>query len=102
MARVIRLTEQELVGLLTGLAKMFVKKDDESDSETSDVSNDTETEDGDDETSTTLKPIGKVSAKGQELLNNPIFKGSAANEQRDTRLNKRGQFSVGTKITFVL
>jgi hypothetical protein len=38
------------------------------------VSNDTETEDGDDETPTTLKPIGKVSAKGQELLNNPIFK----------------------------
>jgi len=74
MARVIRLTEQELVGLLTGLAKMFVKKDDDSDSETSDVSNDTETEDGDDETPTTLKPIGKVSAKGQELLNNPIFK----------------------------
>jgi hypothetical protein len=75
MGRVIRLTENELVGLLSSLAKMFVNKDkeDTSVSDTS-TSNEPETKDTDDNTSSTSKPIGKVSAKGQKLLDNPIFK----------------------------
>jgi len=77
MARVIRLTENELVGILSSFAKMFTNKDGKSDINVSDTSNEPETEDGSkesDSSSSSSKPIGKVSAKGQELLNNPIFK----------------------------
>ena len=83
MGRVVRLTENELVGLLSSLAKMFIKKDGKSDTEEPSTSNEPETGDESeksDDNSSSSKPIGKVSAKGQELLNNPIFKGSAANE----------------------
>jgi hypothetical protein len=70
MARVIRLTEQELKGILSDLIKMslggYNQKDD---SKTQD------SEDGNsDDSSTDSSSIGKVSVKGQELLNNPIFK----------------------------
>lgn len=65
MARVVRLTEQELRGIVTDLIKMALtggdltnqkKPQDSENNPTDDSSND------------------KVSAKGQELLNNPIFK----------------------------
>jgi len=71
MARVIRLTEQELKGILSDLIKMsFSGINPKDDSKTQD------SEDGnsDDNTSSTYKRIGKVSAKGQQLLDNPIFK----------------------------
>jgi hypothetical protein len=70
MARVIRLTEQELKGILSDLIKMsfggYNKKDDSKtqDSEDDDLEDD----------STNSSDIGKVSDKGQKLLNNPIFK----------------------------
>jgi hypothetical protein len=64
MARVIRLTEQEFSGLLGDILKMTlsggIKKKDMEDDSTDDESND--------------QPIGKVSAKGQKLLDNPMFK----------------------------
>jgi hypothetical protein len=70
MARVVRLTEQELKGILSDLIKMsfggYNKKDD---SKTQD-SEDDDLEDN----STNSSDIGKVSDKGQKLLNNPIFK----------------------------
>jgi hypothetical protein len=69
MARVIRLTEQEFSGLLGDILKMTVsggiKKNNNQDSDMEDDSTDDESND---------QPIGKVSAKGQELLNNPMFK----------------------------
>ena len=70
MARVVRLTEQELKGILSDLIKMsfggYNKKDDSKtqDSEDDDLEDD----------STNSSDIGKVSDKGQKLLNNPIFK----------------------------
>jgi len=70
MARVIRLTEQELKGILSDLIKMsFSGINPKDDSKTQD------SEDGNsDDDSTDSSSIGKVSVKGQELLNNPIFK----------------------------
>jgi hypothetical protein len=71
MARVIRLTEQELKGILSDLIKMslggYNQKDDSKtqDSEEGDDSEDDSTDSSD---------IGKVSDKGQKLLNNRIFK----------------------------
>ena len=69
MARVIRLTEQEFSGLLGDILKMTlsggIKKNNNQDSDMEDNSTDDESND---------QPIGKVSAKGQELLNNPMFK----------------------------
>lgn len=72
MARVIRLTEQELKGLVTDLIKMALggggnKK--ETPKDQSPTTNDSSSGSSSDSSS-----IGKVSAKGQELLNNPIFK----------------------------
>jgi hypothetical protein len=66
--RVIRLTEQELSKVLSDVLNMtgvFGRKEkkDEKDSESLDSLD-----------SDSKESIGKVSAKGQELLNNPIFK----------------------------
>lgn len=70
MARVVRLTEQELKGLLSDLIKMVTtgkidggSSNDSSTSSTSSTGDDTESSE-----------LTNVSAKGQELLNNPIFK----------------------------
>jgi hypothetical protein len=69
MARVIRLTEQEFSGLLGDILKMTlsggIKKNNNQDSDMEDNSTDDESND---------QPIGKVSAKGQKLLDNPMFK----------------------------
>jgi hypothetical protein len=66
--RVIRLTEQELSKVLSDVLNMTgvfgrKEKEDEKDSESLDSLD-----------SDSKESIGKVSAKGQELLNNPIFK----------------------------
>ena len=66
MGRVIRLTEAELTGLLSDIIKMAMDPNNAKD--------DTSPETYDDESKTDDKSIGKVSVKGQELLNNPIFK----------------------------
>jgi hypothetical protein len=61
--RVIRLTEQELSKVLSDILNMtgaFGRKEKKDNKDT--------------KGSETEKSIGKVSAKGQELLNNPIFK----------------------------
>jgi hypothetical protein len=69
MARVIRLTEQELKGILSDLIKMsFSGINPKDDSKTQDSEDDSEV------SSTNSSSIGKVSVKGQQLLNNPIFK----------------------------
>ena len=70
MARVIRLTEQELKGLLGSLVNMVIGKNDTKlpDATSSDKGGE---EDGEESGS---KEIGNISAKGQELLKNPIFK----------------------------
>lgn len=66
MGRVVRLTEQELTGLLQNILKMaFNSNKPSSDIEVDSVDSDNVTDD---------TSIGKVSAKGQELLNNPTFK----------------------------
>ena len=71
MARVIRLTEAELTGLLSDLLKMATTQQDKPKDEV-------KPEDSDEkdikDTTSSKSSIGKVSAKGQELLNNPIFK----------------------------
>jgi hypothetical protein len=67
MGRVIRLTEAELTGLLSDIIKMAMDPNNAKD-DTSPETYD------DDESKTDDKSIGKVSVKGQELLNNPIFK----------------------------
>jgi len=59
MARVIRLTEQEFSGLISDLIKMTIGGGNEEEEE----------EEENDDSST-----GPISEKGQELLNNPIFK----------------------------
>jgi hypothetical protein len=70
MVRVIRLTEQELKGLLGSLVNMVIGKNDTKlpDATSSDKGGE---EDGEESGS---KEIGNISAKGQELLKNPIFK----------------------------
>lgn len=72
MARVVRLTEQELKGLLSDLIKMVTTgKIDGGSSNDSSTSSTSTSSTGDDVDSSELT---NVSAKGQELLNNPIFK----------------------------
>ena len=72
MARVVRLTEQELKGLLSDLIKMVTTgKIDGGSSNDSSTSSTSTSSTGDDADSSELT---NVSAKGQELLNNPIFK----------------------------
>ena len=78
MARVVRLTEQQLTGLVQNILNMALnpnKSSSTTDSESSDTSVDSSDEDlssDDGKSKETL--IGKISAKGQELLNNRIFK----------------------------
>ena len=67
MPKTIRLTEQELKGLLSSILKMALGGD--KNKVTSNISDDSKTT-----TTTDSSSIGKVSAKGQELLDNPIFK----------------------------
>jgi hypothetical protein len=67
MARVVRLTEQELKGLLSDLIKMVTG----GKSSSSTNSSENEPSSGSDSDNVELS---NVSAKGQELLNNPIFK----------------------------
>jgi hypothetical protein len=70
MARVVRLTEQELTGLLQNIINMAFNP-----SKSSSTSSTSSTDSGDDIEGTPKDTsIGKVSAKGQALLNNPIFK----------------------------
>ena len=74
MARVIRLTEQELKGILSDLIKMsFSGINPKDDSKTQDSEDDSENDDSE-VSSTNSSSIGKVSVKGQQLLNNPLFK----------------------------
>jgi hypothetical protein len=69
MAKVVRLTEQEFKGILSDLIKMSISGlNKKSPKQTQDDNAD------DTEKSTTNSSIGNVSVKGQELLNNPIFK----------------------------
>jgi hypothetical protein len=66
MKRVLRLNEQDFSNLISTMVNMALGLDKtNSDGE--------EEADGEEEVSDE-KPMGKVSAKGQELLNNPIFK----------------------------
>ena len=62
MGRVVRLTEQELRGIVTDLIKMALSGDN--------LINKENPQDSENDNKSTND---KVSAKGQELLNNPIF-----------------------------
>lgn len=66
MGRVVRLNEQEFAGLINNILNMALNPN-----KTSTTS--TDSSDGD-ENSSGSTSLGKISAKGQELLNNPIFK----------------------------
>ena len=70
MARVVRLTEQQLTGILKDILKMAFNPNKSS---STDDSNSSGTTDSGDNTSSDTS-IGKVSAKGQALLDNPTFK----------------------------
>ena len=63
MGRVVRLTEQELRGIVTDLIKMALTG--------GDLTNQKKPQDSENDNKSTND---KVSAKGQELLNDPIFK----------------------------
>ena len=63
MARVLRLTEGEFKGLLSSILGLVT-----GGTQTN------QTQSGDTSTNTDNTSIGKISAKGQELLKNPIFK----------------------------
>ena len=65
MARVVRLNEQEFKGLLSDLIKMITGGQKTPD--TPNTTSSTETDSDDVE-------LSNISAKGQELLNNPTFK----------------------------
>ena len=70
MARVVRLTEQQLTGLLQNILSMAFNPNKSSSTSSTDT-----TDSGDSfEDKPKNTSIGKVSAKGQALLNNPIFK----------------------------
>lgn len=74
MARVVRLTEQEFKGILSDLIKMSLGGLNKKNApKTKDSKNDDSTDTSDD-SSDSSSDIGNVSVKGQELLNNPIFK----------------------------
>lgn len=66
MGRVVRLNEQEFAGLINNILNMALNPN-----KTSTTS--TDSSDGD-ENSSGSTSLGKISAKGQELLNNPTFK----------------------------
>ena len=70
MARVVRLTEQQLTGILKDILKMAFNPN--KSSSTDDSNSASSTDSGDDTSSDTS--IGNVSAKGQALLDNPTFK----------------------------
>jgi hypothetical protein len=70
MARVVRLTEQQLTGILKDILKMAFNPNKSS---STDDSNSSSTTDSGDNTSSDTS-IGNVSAKGQALLDNPTFK----------------------------
>lgn len=70
MTRVVRLTEQQLTGILKDILKMAFNPNKSS---STDDSNSSSTTDSGDNTSSDTS-IGKVSAKGQALLDNPTFK----------------------------
>ena len=70
MARVVRLTEQQLTGILKDILKMALNPN--KSSSTDDSNSASSTDSGDDTSSDTS--IGNVSAKGQALLDNPTFK----------------------------
>jgi hypothetical protein len=70
MARVVRLTEQQLTGILKDILKMAFNPNKSS---STDDSNSSSTTDSGDNTSSETS-IGNVSAKGQALLDNPTFK----------------------------
>ena len=71
MARVVRLTEQQLTGLLQNILSMAFNPN--KSSSTTSTTDSTDSGDSfDDKPKDTS--IGKVSAKGQALLNNPTFK----------------------------
>jgi hypothetical protein len=70
MARVVRLTEQQLTGILKDILKMAFNPNKTS---STDDSNSSSTTDSGDNTSSETS-IGNVSAKGQALLDNPTFK----------------------------
>jgi hypothetical protein len=70
MARVVRLTEQQLTGILKDILKMAFNPN--KSSSTDDSNSASSTDSGDDTSSDTS--IGNVSAKGQVLLDNPTFK----------------------------
>lgn len=69
MARVLRLTEQQLTGLIQNILNMALNPSKSSSSSENSIDLGDDFEDNPKDTS-----IGKVSAKGQALLNNPIFK----------------------------
>lgn len=69
MARVLRLTEQQLTGLIQNILNMALNPSKSSSSSENSIDSGDDFEDNPKDTS-----IGKVSAKGQALLNNPIFK----------------------------
>lgn len=75
MGRVVRLNEQEFAGLIQNILNRALsgdKKDSTDNSiDTSEPNSDTN---NDSESDTSKGLIGKISAKGQELLNNRIFK----------------------------
>ena len=70
MARVVRLTEQQLTGILKDILKMAFNPN--KSSSTDDSNSSSTTDSGDNTLSDTS--IGNVSAKGQALLDNPTFK----------------------------
>ena len=71
MARVVRLTEQQLTGLLQNILSMAFNPN--KSSSTTSTTDSTDSGDSFDDAPKNTS-IGKVSAKGQALLNNPIFK----------------------------
>ena len=71
MARVVRLTEQQLTGLLQNILSMAFNPN--KSSSTTSTKDSTDSGDSFDDTPKDTS-IGKVSAKGQALLNNPTFK----------------------------
>ena len=71
MARVVRLTEQQLTGLLQNIFGMAFNPN--KSSSTTSTTDSTDSGDSFDDTPKDTS-IGKVSAKGQALLNNPTFK----------------------------
>ena len=68
MGRVVRLNEQEFAGLINSILNMALNPN-----KTSTTSTNSSDSSGDEKNSGSTS-LGKISAKGQELLNNPTFK----------------------------